>query len=502
MRRHVTPLLVSVLVASAANAQARRVIPDAVRAALDEVIDAAVRQHATPGFALAIVDAHGILYRRDAGFADIEAGRRVTPQTVFYIASSTKSFTALATMLMDKDGVLDLDMPLARALPGVRWASGIAANEIPFRDLFTHTHGINDGPVSYRAAFSGQIERREMLSALSAHEPGSWGRTFRYSNLGYNIASLAIDSIAKKSWKDVLDERIFQPLEMRSTTGYVSRVARDRLAMPYRVSPEGLSRLPYAKGDANMQSAGGLVSTIDDLSRWVSVQLGEGRLGGKQIFPAEIIREAHRIHARHEQMFDGIARHGYGMGWQRGTLDGDTLVHHFGGFPGFAAHVSFMPQHRIGIVAFANGGVGPQVQGVITSYAYALVANKAQAAARYRARLDSLPALVSQRRSAVAADLERRRARPQVTALPIESYAGRYENPAWGRIDARVKDGTLVITWGLLEGVAEVFDGSKHQLRVELSPGEGQVVTFTVDGGRVTGASSNGVTFERVKSGA
>ena len=441
-----------------------------------------------------------MIYQRNAGWADRETQRRVDANTVFYIASTTKPMTALATTLLDRDRIIDLDATVSQLLPGATFAAGVDPSRITVRQLLSHTHGIEgNGPVSYRAAFSGEIERGAMMRALSAHGPAQGGTAFLYTNFGYNLLSLAIDSIARKPWQDVLAERVFRPAGMRSTTARVSEIPRDRLAMPYAPSPDGLARLPYGKTDNNMQAAGGVVTTAADLARLVIAELNGGRIDGRQVFPSDVIAETQRPVATFSQNMAGIPRFAYALGWQYGLLDGDTLVHHMGGFPGFSSAVTFVPQRRLGLITLSNGGFGPPVETPLMMYAYALLTGKADAAARYRATIDSSVAPAAQRRAAIAADRARRATRPQTMALPFSAYVGRYENTLWGSIEVSLRDGKLVARNGVLESVSEVYDGAQHQLRVELEPGSGRVLAFRVENGRPTAAEYNGIRFARVR---
>ncbi len=475
-------------------------MPATTRAVLDSVIDLATERGYAPGLGVAIVRNGRLVYQRGAGWADKEAGRRVDQNTLFYIASSTKSFTALATVLLDRAGVLDLDMSLAQILPGVRLAQGLDPSRITVRQLLTHTHGIaGGGPVSYRAAFSGEIDRAQMIRAISAHRPAQNGTAYSYSNLGYNILSLALDSIAGKPWQDVLAEQVFRPLGLRSTSARVSELPADRLAMPYRAEPDGMARLPYGKHDANMQAAGGMISTTGDLARFTIMMMDGGVVDGRRVFPADVIAETQRIHATFSAEFGEIQRFGYGLGWNFGILNGDTLVHHFGGFPGFSASVSFMPAHRIGVVAAGNGVFSSEIQGFVMGFAYALLTGNQTAVTRYREQLQRMPELAEQQRASIAADRARRAARPQATALPFESYVGRYVNDTFGTLEVTLRDGRIHVRNGVLEGVAEVYDGARNQLRVELTPGSAGVLGFEVSDGRVIAALFSGARLERVR---
>jgi CubicO group peptidase (beta-lactamase class C family) len=476
--------------------RAQTTLPSAERAALDSVVEWLTTNELLPGLAVAIVSGDQVIYRRDAGWADREAGRRVDSNTVFYIASTTKPLTSLAATLLDRDRVIALDATVSQILPGARLGVGVDPSRITVRQLLSHTHGINgNGPVQYRAAFSGEIDRSAMMRALAAHGPAEGGTAFRYTNFGYNLLSLALDSIAGKPWQDVLAERVFRPLGMRSTSARVSEIPRDRLAMPYGVSPDGLERMTYAKTDANMQAAGGVVTTTADLARLVIAELNGGRVDGRQVIPFDVIAETQRpLASFSEEAFD-MSRFAYALGWYYGLVDGDTLVHALGGFPGFAAGASFMPSRKLGIVWLTNGGIGQPTP--LIMYAYALLTGKPEAAARYRATIESVLPRLAAGRAEIAADRARRAQRPQIMALPFDAYAGRYEDPTWGSLEVSVRNGRLVVRNGVLECVAEVYDGAQHQLRVELEPRSGRVVTFQVVDGRAVSAQYNNVVYAR-----
>ena len=304
-------------------------------AKLDVFIEEVMALDLAPGLAVAVVRGDETLFERGYGYADVESGRPVTTETLFYIASSTKSFTGMAAAILHERGELDLDGSLADMIPGVNLGPGLDPSAITLRDLLTHTHGIeNTGPVSFRAAFSGVHTHETMVDLLQTHGPAEDGRDFEYGNIGYNVASLAMDAHLVESWKDVLKREIFDPLGMRGTSGYLSRVPEDRLAMPYGVEPGGFERVPYTKGDGNMHAAGGLVTTVTDLARWVRANLNEGRLGTEQILDPRAVADAHRPHAEQDGSYMSFARTGYGLGWNTGSYDGDSFTHHFGGILG------------------------------------------------------------------------------------------------------------------------------------------------------------------------
>ena len=479
--------------AESARSGAAAGAPAAPETRLDPVVTALFGLDVAPGMAVAVVRDTAPIYVKGFGYADLESRRPVTPQTVFYIASTTKSFTGLAAAMLDRQGRISLEAPLSRYLPGLRLQAPLQADSITIRSLLTHTHGIGDGPITYRLAYTGEYEGNPHLARLLAeHAPARGGRAFDYGNVGYNVATLAIDSAIGESWKDWLDRLLFRPLGMRSTTAYVSRIPRERLAMPYRVEPTGFARIPYGKADANMQSAGGLVSTAEDMARWLEAHMNGGRVDGRQVLPADVVAESHRLLATTRGTQRGLTVLGYGLGWNVTLMDRDTLLVHGGGFPGFTTHMSFMPERRIGVVVMVNDN-SPLADMVAQEIYRTLLGRPGLVPDS----LDSARGQVAQFRERIAADRARRAARPQTLPLPLTAYAGVYENPAWGRVELTVADGRLEARAGNARSAVEVFDNTKHQLRVELTGG-GTVVQMEVEGDRAVAAVIGGVRYRRV----
>lgn len=466
---------------------------------IEGFVESAMSLDAAPGMAIAVVRGDETLYLGGFGFADLETRRPVDEETVFYIASSTKSFTALAAAILHERGELDLDASLSSYLPSVRLADGLDADEITLRDLLTHTHGIgNTGPVTFRLAYSGDHTHDRLVELLESHAPAETGREFRYGNIGYNVAALAMDETLGVHWKDVLEREIFGPLGMRSTTGYVSRIDEGRLAMPYGADLEGWRRLPYTKGDANMQSAGGLVTTAADAARWLRAQINAGRLDGERILDPEAIAATHRPEATQDGSFGPFERTGYGLGWQTGRYDDDSFTHHFGGFSGFHSHISFMPEHDIGVAILLNTSAPPMAN-LVATYLYDVLRGVPDVEAKYEAELEAAREQVAELRDDIRADRERRAGRPQDLPYPLEAYAGAYENEELGRFELELVDGRFEARMGLVRSDVEVYDNERNILRVELTGGGSVVpVRFDDGAGPATAIEWLGRRFERV----
>ena len=157
-----------------------------------------------------------------------------------------------------------------------------------------------------------------------------------------------------------------------------------------------------------------------------------------------------------------------------------------------------MPAHRIGVVIGGNGAESAAMGDFVMAFAYALLTGNTAAETRLRSRLASAPAPLTETRRGIAADRARRAARPQVTPLPMTANTGRFVDPTFGSLVVSVRDGRLYVANGVLESVAEVYDGAPYKWRVELTPGSGSVLEFQVEDGRVTGVSFEGPRLRRV----
>src|SRR6185503_15908443 len=133
---------------------ARELKPAELETFISQLYRAVFPEETAPGIAVAVVKDDQVFYLGGFGYADLAARRKVTPQSVFYIASATKSFVGLMAALMHANKQIDLDAPLSRYLPTLQLAPGLSADQITLRQLLTHTHGIsNNGPVVFRTAF-------------------------------------------------------------------------------------------------------------------------------------------------------------------------------------------------------------------------------------------------------------------------------------------------------------------------------------------------------------
>src|SRR5262249_42099363 len=154
--------------------------------------------------------------------------------------------------------------------------------------------------------------------------------TFKYTNVGYNIASVWLDRQSSTPWQQRVQRNVLRPLGMRHTAAYISeaQAARWPLAKPYSYAgAQPREPLYLVKSDATMHAAGGLVSTAPDLAKFLIAQLATR---DEPPIPRPIVKRSHETQAALSAKYFDFARTGYAWGWYTGNYKGRTLLHHFG----------------------------------------------------------------------------------------------------------------------------------------------------------------------------
>lgn len=457
---------------------------------------AMARVSVVPGLALAVVDGDKAVITAGYGVADVDTRAPVDAETGFYIASATKSFTALAIAGMAARRDLDLNVPLADWIGATSLPPDIAST-ITLTDLLSHRSGVENAPIAFRAAFSGE-QSPELMQALlsrtvrSATTPHG---TFRYTNTGYNLATTLIEARFGRDWRALVTDDVLAPAGMTHTTAWISKARRKGVVASGHVpGPTGaLEPSRLQKTDATLQSAGGLVSTAGDMARWLEIQINDGVLDGRRLFPVGLVDSTHRSVVGQKVVFGPYTRDGYGLGWQTGRYGDDVLIHHFGNFAGSRAHVSFMPDRKLGVAVMANEDlIAGELADLVADYVYDRFAGRPDLEAHYDAELAELAARRDKRLAGLAAARAERAARPWSLSRPMDSYVGTYANAAMGRIAVTQEGDRMRVRIGVMSDLAEAFT-KPETVRVELVPLQGQTILF--DGpGRLT---FEGETFVR-----
>jgi CubicO group peptidase (beta-lactamase class C family) len=278
------------------------------------------------------------------GCANLERGIPATPDTLYRIGSVTKVFEATVLMQLRDAGRLSLDEAVDRYVPQA-WYPGPNGDRVSptWRQLASHTAGLERN-VQPRLGTVADLYR--FLEHRPA--PAEPGKVYAYSNLGFIVLAQAAAQVAGEPYHEYVRGHIFAPLGMASSTYDAGSVAPERLAIGYLRSDPGEGtgyRVGYR--DA-FPPSGTILSTVNDLSRFVMLQFRAGPAGGAQILAGRTVREMWRPVAP-----AGAAR-AAAIGWFVSPFGGDTMVRKDGGQPGFTALVQLVPERKLGVVLLVN----------------------------------------------------------------------------------------------------------------------------------------------------
>jgi len=304
-----------------------------------------------PGGAYAVVSDEGV----NAGGVGRAEGANATAKTPFVIGSTTKSITALAVMrLVDSDKVT-LETPVRDLVPELSLAEGENVDAITVRHLLQQTSGLDDlagGPLLASAADGTPLEAvAEIKEARLASPPGE---TWRYANVNYVLAGLVVERASGMSYADYVDQRIFTPLGMHDSTA---------AGQPSDATPghRFWFGIPISSGPTVRQAemaAGYIISTADDLSRYLTMYLAEGRAqDGTQVVSSAGLRTmlAPGPEAELGPWAGGMKSH-YAMGWfVGGPWDADAIFHP-GNSPDSSAMLALFPEQPMAVATLTNAG--------------------------------------------------------------------------------------------------------------------------------------------------
>lgn len=493
LRALLCPALLVPLLGSQALAQGSEPItrsPDFQE--LSERWGAAMEGLNVPGMAVVVVEGDEVLHLETFGIRNCESEAPVNPETMFYIASATKPYVAMALLQCVDEGKLDLDEPVRTYLPRFELADEAATQSITARDLLSHKPGINSSPIVFLDAYTGGITDDRYFHFLKQVQPTG---KVTYTNVHITLAGHLLQAVDGRHWKESLKARIFEPLGMKHTTGYATWMyAQDNVAMPTVLGPGGFEHAAVRKIDETMHAAGGLGTSISDAAHWLRLNLGRGEFRGQRLVSEELIEEMFALQSETD-MEPGVD--GFGLGWMHGTRAGEVMMQHGGGYIGTATHFSFLPEVGIGCAVLVNSsGEGNILVDIVRNdvYAHLLVDDPG---------FDKLPGAIRR-----AQDRQKQRATegepplppnpakvPGALSLSPEKYVGVYRDQHMGDIEITWDGEVLHARMGNVPAVLssrgeDVFylgpeDLLNWEARVRVSRGSAEVLEIDDDTGEL-----------------
>ncbi len=420
---------------------------------LDSYVARVLKTFEVPGLAVAIVKDGQVVLAKGYGVRKLGETTPVDENTLFGIGSNTKAFTSAALATLVDEGKISWDDPVYQRLPGFQMYDPYVSHEMTIRDLLTHRSGMGLGEGDLLFWPHTTFTRDEIIYRLRFMKPASSFRSrFAYDNLLYIAAGQIIPAVTGKSWEDYIRERILLPLGMNTTNlSNAAFKSGSNYAWPHSKLDGRLQVIDFINLD-NAGPAGSINSSVAGMAKWVALQLNRGKLPNSdaRLFSERQSREmwsAQTILPAGERPGPLVALSSkfasYALGWGLRDYHGRKLVGHTGGVAGFVSRVMLVPEENLGVVILTNAEEG----GAFDSILFRLLdsyfgVSSTDWIAAFKAAKDE------QVKAATQVMIDQSNAQPAVAkaSLPLNEYAGVYNDAWYGPATIRLENASLVFT--------------------------------------------------------
>ncbi len=413
--------------------------------ALDQYLAKAQKDWDIPGFAVGVIQDGEVKLAK--GYGQLEAGKKgnVDENSIFAIASNTKAFIAAAIGILVDDGKLDWDDPVQKYLPYFELYDPYVSANTTVRDLLCHRAGLGtfSGDVIW---YKSEYPAEEVVKrAAEVPQAYPFRSGYGYSNLMFITAGEVIKAASGKTWDEFIKERIFDPLKMDRTRTSVEDLKKmTNVAQPHKPMDGKNKAIPYVNWD-NMGAAGGILSSVDDMLKWIQLQIDGGKIGEQQIFSEAAQATFWKPHNNYtvssgaKERFPTRNVAGYALGWGYFDHGGHMVYNHGGGYDGMYSKVVVVPGAEMGIVILTNSmkGISNPIAYHILDQAFGLEPQDWM-----KLGLEGEERGETYRKERVQ-ERYNDRIKDTKPTLALADYAGTYQDKMFGTIEIKNADGGL-----------------------------------------------------------
>jgi CubicO group peptidase (beta-lactamase class C family) len=414
----------------------------------DSYMQQVLKDWNTPGIGVGIVVNDKLVFAKGYGYRDYEKKLPFTPTTLCQIASNSKLFTAVSAGMLVEEGKLTWDKPVRESVPTIQFFNDQLNNNVTLRDMLSHRTGVTRHDSIW---FKSPFTRKELFEKLKYLEPQEPMRqTFLYNNLMYAAAGNIVELKSGTTWEQFVRERIFTALDMSTSTYTIADMTRHPdHGVPYREKRDSfeLYKIPYYEDTEGIAPAGAIISNIDELSHWLIALMNEGKYNGKQVLPANVLKETMQPavglpNTLGEALgYWELLNPAYGMGRQTAAYRGHLMTYHGGDLPGFHSQVSFMPNDKIGVIVLVISDHSAPLYNIVSYNVYERLLGMDQtpwSQRRLQQRLAGKKAGTEARAKAGSDRVPNTK-----PSHELADFAGDYENPAYGILQIGLKSDML-----------------------------------------------------------
>lgn len=338
---------------------------------IDSVAEKTLATFNVPGVAVAVIKDGKVIHSKGYGVRSIKTNQKVDENTLFGVASNTKAITAAALGILVDEKKITWDTKVTDVIPEFKMYDPYVTSEFTVRDLLTHRSGLGLGAGDLMIwPDSSTVTKSQLIHNLRYLKPVSSFRTkYDYDNLLYIVAGDVVARVSGITYEDFIETRIIKPLGMNKTAASWYRL-KDKSNVidghaPYegKLLPVGLSFGEVAN------AAGGIYSSVTDMSKWVIAMLNGGKYGenlDKKLFSPAVHKELWTpqtlIAGGNPASFSS-----YGLGWFLSNVNGNFQATHTGGLSGIVTQVTILPDLKLGIIVLTNQQSGAAFNAITNS---------------------------------------------------------------------------------------------------------------------------------------
>lgn len=329
---------------------------------IDKLVNRTLETFNVPGIAVAVIKDDQVVHMKGYGLSSIATGRKTDENTLFAIASNSKAFTSAALGILVDEGKITWETKVIDIIPEFRLYNAYVTEDFNIKDLLTHRSGMGLGAGDLMLwPDSSSFTKEEIIHNLRYLKQTSSFRTkYDYDNLLYLVAGEVVGRVSGQGWDEFVESRIMKPLGMTKSAASLNRVDDRSNMIDAHVPVDGVLQVVPMYSSTLLDPAGGIMSSVADMSKWVMMQLNRGKYGegnSKQMLSERVHREMWTPQTIIPVRNPGPYRShfsAYGLGWGLTDVAGYLQASHTGGLAGIVTQVTLIPELKLGIIVFTN----------------------------------------------------------------------------------------------------------------------------------------------------
>ena len=405
-----------------------------------------VKDYKVPGLAIGIIKDNKVVFKSGYGVTSTLDNLPVTTQTIFPLSSCTKAFTASAMGVLVDEGKISWNDKVIKYLPDFKLSDPWITKELTISDILSHRSGLHsfDGDLLW---YGTNYTKKEIVNKIQ-YSPikNNFRLDFGYQNVMYLVAGLVIEAVSGKPYDEFVKEKLLKPLSMTKTSTSILEMEKDKNYAQLHLKNKPIKLVNMD----NIAPAGAINSNIDEMMRWMLMWIGQGRINDTIIMNENSFETITTI----KTLTSGTTERGYGFGWYIDYRDGEKVLHHDGGMPGYKSSIVLFPKRGDAIVILTNkiSPISDQLISVLTEYL-------SQSAKMNWFQADKN---MSRKSTVYMWDKEREDVSKLKYDMPnIAIYEGAYEDKVYGKANIRNENGKALLE---LLPTKELFTGNLYYL--------------------------------------